>query len=302
MEQEILFNEFQNYVSKNILDFFSNKMCEKFKIYFYELIKWNNIFNLISFKSKRDIIYRHFCDSLYGAKVINDILMFHSSYISPNKKNLCNNCKFKKNILSNTSYVGNNGNGVGNLNKYNKIESNLNSLHTAQIKIADIGTGPGMPGIPIKIAFPEIKLTLVESITKKCNFLTNINKKLGFDIEILNKRAEELGQNSIYRQQYNFVLSRAVSKFSPNLEISIPLLKIGGSFIIYKTKNSIENSKEGLQSIKSALGHLGARLERTMFYKLPERQHEYCILVFVKYKDTQSKYPRKSGIPEKKPL
>jgi len=302
MEQEILFNEFQNYVSKNILDFFSNKMCEKFKIYFYELIKWNNIFNLISFKSKRDIIYRHFCDSLYGAKVINDILMFHSSYISPNKKNLCNNCKFKKNILSNTSYVGNNGNGVGNLNKYNKIESNLNSLHTAQIKIADIGTGPGMPGIPIKIAFPEIKLTLVESITKKCNFLTNINKKLGFDIEILNKRAEELGQNSIYRQQYNFVLSRAVSKFSPNLEISIPLLKIGGYFVVHKTKKSAESLEEGLPAVENALNHLGAKLEQTIPYNLPQQELDYCILVFKKYKDTSVQFPRKPGTPEKKPL
>jgi 16S rRNA (guanine527-N7)-methyltransferase len=303
MSQKKLFNEFRNYVSDNIIPFFSSKMCEKFEIYFHELIKWNSAFNLISFKSKRDLIYRHFCDSLYGAKAINDILTRHSlSFTYDDKENIYNR-KIKENKLNNKQgFHINSGNRHGNINKHNKVWHDLDLSHKAQIKIADVGTGSGMPGIPVKIAFPEIELTLIESITKKCNFLTNINNKLGFSIKILNKRAEELGQNSAHRQQYNFVLSRAVNKFSPNLEISIPLLKIGGHFIVYKTKNSMENSKEGLPSVKTALKLLGARLERTMLYKLPERQHEYCIIIFTKHEDTPTQYPRKSGIPEKRPL
>jgi 16S rRNA (guanine527-N7)-methyltransferase len=256
MENEILFNDFQNYIVKNILPFFSQEMRKNFEIYFHELNEWNKMFNLISFKSKKDLIYRHFCDSLYSAKATNDII----TYLSPKP------------------------------------------LPKKELKVADLGTGSGMPGIPVKITFPDIKLTLIESITKKCKFLENVNTKLGFDIEILNKRAEEIGQLPSYRQQYDFVLSRAVSKFSPNLEISIPLLKVGGYFIVHKTKTSAESDEEGLSSVENAMKHLGAKLEKIIPYKLPYQELDYCILVFKKYKDTPAQFPRKSGVPEKKPL
>ncbi|MDR2427229.1 MAG: 16S rRNA (guanine(527)-N(7))-methyltransferase RsmG [Endomicrobium sp.] len=244
-----LFELFYNYAVSNIITDFTRKQCEQFEIYYEELIEWNKMFNLISFKSENDLIYRHFCDSLYGAKAI-------------------------KEEVSST----------------NKLE------------VADLGTGSGLPGIPVKIAIPEIKLTLIESITKKCKFLENVNKKLGFSIEILNERAEEVGQNADHRQKYDIVLSRAVSKFSPNLEISIPLLKIGGYFIVYKTKNSAQSKEEGIPSIENALRHLGAKLEHVMPYNLPEQNLDYCILIFKKYKDTPMQFPRKPGIPEKKPL
>jgi 16S rRNA (guanine527-N7)-methyltransferase len=277
MENEILFNEFQNYVLENIIDFFSREMREKFEIYFREINEWNKMFNLISFKSERDLIYRHFCDSLYSAKAINNISTIHNSSTIPFNKNE----RLNKNVT--------------------KLTLNL-PYKTLPLKAVDLGTGSGMPGIPVKIALPEIKLTLIESITKKCKFLDNVNNKLRFDIEILNKRAEEIGQNPKYRQQYDFVLSRAVSKFSPNLEISIPLLKIGGYFIVHKTKKSAESLEQGLPSVKNALKHLGAKLERITSYSLPEQELDYCILVFKKYKDTPAQFPRKSGIPEKKPL
>ncbi|MDR1195403.1 MAG: 16S rRNA (guanine(527)-N(7))-methyltransferase RsmG [Endomicrobium sp.] len=248
MNKQELFDLFYNYTISNIISDFTKNQCEKFGIYFDELIEWNKMFNLISFKNETDIIYRHFCDSLYGAKAVKEI----------------------------------------------SSESNL--------KVADLGTGSGMPGIPVKIAIPEIKITLVESITKKCNFLENVNKKLEFDMEIINKRAEEIGQNSAYRQKYDIVLSRAVSKFSPNLEISIPLLKIGGYFIVHKTKNSVESAEEGIVSVENALRHLGAKLERIIEYNLPEQSLDYCILIFKKYKDTPTQFPRNPGIPEKRPL
>lgn len=248
MDKQQLFSIFQDYTKSHIIPFFGEKQKQMFEVYFDELKEWNTKFNLISFKTENDLIYRHFCDSLYSAKAIVKIT---------DKRDL---------------------------------------------KVADLGTGSGMPGIPVKIALPEIKLTLVESITKKCNFLENVNKKLEFDIEILNTRAEEVGQNPDYRQKYDFVLSRAVSKFSPNLEISIPLLKKGGHFIVHKTKNSAESTEEGLPSVENALRHLGAKLVDTIPYTLPEQNLDYCILIFEKYKDTPDQFPRKPGIPEKKPL
>ncbi|MDR3306889.1 MAG: 16S rRNA (guanine(527)-N(7))-methyltransferase RsmG [Endomicrobium sp.] len=249
MEKEELFNDFQKYALTNIIDFFSQEMKDKFELYFTELVEWNKILNLISFKSEKDLIYRHFCDALYGAKVISDI-----------------------------------------------------TSKDAVLKVADIGTGSGMPGIPVKIALPNIKLTLVESITKKCKFLENVNNKLDLSIDILNSRTEEIGQKPKYRQQYDFVLSRAVSKFSPNLEISIPLLKVGGYFVVHKTKKSAESLEEGLPAVENALNHLGAKLEQTIPYNLPQQELDYCILVFKKYKDTSVQFPRKPGTPEKKPL
>jgi 16S rRNA (guanine527-N7)-methyltransferase len=249
MEKEELFNDFQKYASSNIINFFSEEIREKFEAYFTELVEWSKILNLISFKTEKDLIYRHFCDSLYSAKVISDIT----------DKN-------------------------------------------AVLKVVDIGTGAGMPGIPVKIALPNIKMTLVEAITKKCKFLENVNNKLDLSMEILNLRAEEIGQSFKYRQQYDFVFSRAVSKFSPNLEISIPLLKVGGYFVVHKTKKSSESLEEGLPSVENALKHLGAKLDQTMPYNLPKQELDYCILVFKKYKDTPPQFPRKPGTPEKKPL
>ena len=262
-----LFNQLKDYIVSNVIPDFSNDNSKLFEKYFDELIEWNQKFNLISFKSENDLIYRHFCDSLYSAKAILEI------------------------------FYGQGGQGDGAIDQ--KVVNCPVPLTTT---VADIGTGSGMPGIPVKIVMPGIKLTLIESIAKKCYFLENVSRKLGFDIEILNKRAEEIGQNPLYRQQYDIVLSRAVSKFSPNLEISIPLLKVGGYFIVHKTKNSAESKEEGLPSVENALRHLGAKLEKIISYKLPEQELDYCILIFKKFKDTPAQFPRKPGTPEKKPL
>ena len=249
MDKKQLFEQFLDYVRANIIPLFSEENVKNFQIYFDELIEWNQKFNLISYKTEKDLIYRDFCDSLYSAKAIKEI---------------------------NPELEG--------------------------AKVIDLGTGSGMPGIPVKIALPEINLTLVESITKKCTFLENVKSKLKFDIKILNTRAEEIGQSPNYRQRCDFVLSRAVSKFSPNLEISIPLLKVGGHFIVHKTKKSAESQEEGLPSVENALKHLGAKLEKTISYTIPEQELDYCILIFKKYKDTPPQYPRKTGIAEKRPL
>ncbi|MDR1928681.1 MAG: 16S rRNA (guanine(527)-N(7))-methyltransferase RsmG [Endomicrobium sp.] len=254
MKFQNLFDEFYKYVTDNIIPFFSKNMSKKFEIYYYELNSWNKIFNLISIKNVEELIYRHFCDSLYSAKLINIIL------------------------------------------------NEEKSIFYKSLKILDLGSGAGFPGIPVKIVLPNIKLTLVESVEKKCKFLKNINNKLGLNIEILNKRGEEIGQNLLYRQSYDFVLSRAVSGFSTNLEISTPLLKVNGYFLIHKTKKAICNIKDISDSLKNVLECLSINLKKTIFYTLPNKNSEFCILAFKKYKDTPKNFPRRTGIPNKRPL
>ncbi|WP_052569717.1 16S rRNA (guanine(527)-N(7))-methyltransferase RsmG [Endomicrobium proavitum] len=264
-----LFNDFERYVQQNILSAFTAQQTEKFKIYFDALKEWNEKFNLIHFKTDEELLYRHFADSLHSAKVITEILSKQQA--------------LKQGLLP--------------LASKSAVSNTVKS-----IKVVDLGSGSGMPGIPVKIALPQLNMTLVESITKKCTFLEDANKRLGFDIKVLNLRAEEIGQSPNYRQRIDFVLSRAVSKLSPNLEIAIPLLKIGGYFIVHKTKNSAESLEEGLPSVENALKQLGAKLEKVIPYKLPNQELDYCLLVFKKHKNTPQQYPRKTGIPEKKPL
>ncbi|MDR3244481.1 MAG: 16S rRNA (guanine(527)-N(7))-methyltransferase RsmG [Elusimicrobiota bacterium] len=247
MNKELL-NTFQNFVSSKIIDDFSNQQARQFAVYFDLIEEWNKKFNLMSYKSGNDLIYRHFCDSLYNAKIIKE------------------------------------------------FSSNLS------LTIADLGSGSGMPAIPVKIALPQMQITLIESITKKCKFLEIVHQELNLSMQIINDRAESIGQISSHRQKYDFVLSRAVSKLSPNLEIAAPLLKIGGFFIVHKTKDSANSSTEGLPAVENALKHLGLKLDRVFDYNLPEQSFDYCLLIFKKDKDTPKQFPRKAAAMQKKPL
>jgi 16S rRNA (guanine527-N7)-methyltransferase len=179
----------------------------------------------------------------------------------------------------------------------------LNKYFSGNIKIADIGTGAGFPGLPLKMALGEsINITLVESITKKCKFIEHIIEKAKLTgINVQNARAEDLGQNPLFREKFDCVVSRAMSKFSPNLEVAVPLIKTGGYFFVYKTKQSLEGA-EGLASINNAVKELRVELVETFDYTLPYQNMDYCLLAFKKLAPTPAKYPRKPGIPEKKPL
>ncbi|MDR0485188.1 MAG: 16S rRNA (guanine(527)-N(7))-methyltransferase RsmG [Elusimicrobiota bacterium] len=239
---------FKDYVLKEMSEVLSAEKLSQFCLYFDEIIEWNKKFNLISFKDEKDLLFRHFCDSLYGVKLIKELSA------------------------------------------------------SAQLKIADIGTGAGLPGIPVKFAFPQSHITLIESISKKCSFLKNINEKLNLNMEILNARCEEIGQDKKYRGSFDFVLSRAVCKMRANLEISIPLLKKNGCFLVYKTKNSLDDEREGIKSSQNALNQLGAKMHKLFDYRIENYENNYCIAVFKKIKDTPNQFPRKTGIPEKNPL
>ena len=170
------------------------------------------------------------------------------------------------------------------------------------VSVIDIGTGAGLPGIPVKIVLPDIHLTLLESTTKKCTFLEDAVSRLGLkNVSIINDRAEAIGQTPVHRASYDVVFSRAVAKFSPNLEIAIPLSRREGRTFIFKTE-SAATGPEGLPSVEKALTALKTAPDDRFCYSLPGTEHRYCILSFKKTGDTPAQYPRRIGIPEKKPL
>jgi 16S rRNA (guanine527-N7)-methyltransferase len=182
------------------------------------------------------------------------------------------------------------------------VDDYLRTKNPPTLRVADIGTGAGFPGIPIKIVRPDIKLTLVESITKKCAFLEHIAEQLSLQgVTIFNERAENLGRDTAHREKYDIVLSRAVSQFAPNLEIALPLVKIGGQALLYKTKKFADDPA-AMQQGDRALTILGGRHGGRRCYRIPSGEQEYCILEFEKMAATPPAYPRRPGVPEKKPL
>ncbi|BAQ65632.1 16S rRNA (guanine(527)-N(7))-methyltransferase RsmG [Geminocystis sp. NIES-3709] len=166
-------------------------------------------------------------------------------------------------------------------------------------KIIDIGTGGGFPGLPISIVFPDAKLTLMDSVAKKINFIKEVAKKLNLtNIDTLVDRAEVIGQDQNYRKQYDFALIRAVAEISVCLEYSLPLLKIGGITILYRG-NLTEEEKIKIDEITHKLG--GKVVKITNQNTPIQNHHRHCIYI-EKVKLTSKKYPREVGKPTKFPL
>ncbi|OGS03747.1 MAG: 16S rRNA (guanine(527)-N(7))-methyltransferase RsmG [Elusimicrobia bacterium RIFOXYA1_FULL_47_7] len=179
----------------------------------------------------------------------------------------------------------------------------LNNLGASaeNLNVIDIGTGAGFPGLPCKIMMPGWKMTFVESITKKCDFISQAARKLSLDNAfVVNKRAEELAQLKEYRAVFDLLLSRAVTKLQPNIEISIPFIKTGSLAVIYKTEKTATPGELALAG--NALSELKARLREGFTYSIPGQENKYTVLAFEKFAETPLKYPRKTGVPEKKPL
>ncbi len=165
--------------------------------------------------------------------------------------------------------------------------------------IIDIGTGAGFPGIPIKIIYPHLKVTLLDSLNKRVKFLNTIIEKLELkNINVIHGRAEDYAKQKEYREKYELCVSRAVANLSTLSEYCIPYISVGGMFISYK---SDEIDEELLKS-KNAVKILGAKISDVIRFQLPGTDIRRSFIKIEKIKNTPKIYPRRAGIPGKEPL
>lgn len=170
---------------------------------------------------------------------------------------------------------------------------------TKEISMIDVGTGAGFPGIPLKIAFPNLQVTLLDSLGKRIKFLKEVIEKLGLEqIDAIHGRAEDFAKPDMLREQFDLCVSRAVANLSTLSEYCIPYVKVGGFFISYKSEKVIEE----MTAAKNALSILGGELQEQVEFVLPNSDIYRNLLVIKKGKATQKKYPRKAGLPSKEPL
>ena len=213
---------------------------QKFYDYMNLLVEWNKKINLTAITEEKDIILKHFVDSLTVLKYIKD----------------------NKNIV-------------------------------------DVGTGAGFPGIPLAIMNDSLKITLVDSLNKRINFLNEVCSKIKLkNTKAIHSRAEEFGQDNNYRESYDIAISRAVSNITVLAEYLLPLVKVGGKIICMKGPDI----EEELKQAKSAIDILGGKFERCDNFCLPKSDISRNIIIINKIKETPKKYPRKAGTPVKTPL
>lgn len=176
----------------------------------------------------------------------------------------------------------------------------IKSLDLNKIEnIIDVGTGAGFPGIPIKIMFPHIKVTLLDSLNKRLKFLNEVIERLELEnIVTVHGRAEDLGHKLEYRERYDLCVSRAVANLSTLSEYCIPFINVNGIFVSYKASDSAEETKDA----KKAISVLGGKIDKEEIFVLPCTNMKRKIVSIKKEKNTPKKFPRKAGIPSKEPI
>ena len=239
--------EFKDRLSRELNQFsiiLENSQINQFYQYYELLDEWNKVMNLTAITDQKEVITKHFVDSLALVKAMGEI-------------------------------------------------------STKEYKIIDIGTGAGFPGIPLKIAFPQLKITLMDSLNKRIKFLNEVIEQLGLkEITAVHSRAEDLGRDKDYREKYDLSVSRAVANLSTLSEYCMPFVKPGGFFISYKS-GKIE---EELSSAKHAIFLLGGKVNRIESFTLDGAEAERTLIKIEKVSEISKKYPRKAGVPGKEPL
>ena len=233
---------------------------KQFDRYYETLVEWNEFMNLTGITDYDEVLLKHFVDSL--------VLRL------PISRNDNNN--------------------------ENEVISELRTFFEKnELTLIDVGTGAGFPGLPIKIAYPEIKVTLLDSLNKRLNFLNEVIKRLNLTgIETVHSRAEDGGRNKNYREKFDISVSRAVANLSPLVEYNLPFVKVGGYFIAYKSMDIDEE----VENAKNAVKLLSGRIDLVYKFRLPGSDIDRSLIFIKKIKNSPSKYPRKAGLPAKEPL
>ncbi len=173
------------------------------------------------------------------------------------------------------------------------------NIKNKELKIIDLGTGAGFPGIPLKIAFPQLQVTLMDSLNKRVNFLNSVIDELSLvNIDAIHGRAEEMARRTEYRQQFDLCVSRAVANLSTLNEYCLPFVKLDGMFISYKSSDIEDELNLSLNAIKI----LGGKLTEVKKLSLPESDIERSFVMIKKIKNTPKTYPRKPGTASKEPI
>ncbi|TPR23434.1 16S rRNA (guanine(527)-N(7))-methyltransferase RsmG [Apilactobacillus timberlakei] len=174
------------------------------------------------------------------------------------------------------------------------------SLQNDHLSLCDVGAGAGFPSLPMKIIFPNLKVTIVDSLNKRITFLQNLVDALGLDgVELYHARAEEFGgKKSKHREKYDVATARAVARMSVLSELCLPLVKVGGKMIALKAAQAETELENGNQAIKT----LGGQVVSDEEFSLPVSDDKRHIIILNKIKKTPKQYPRKAGTPNKKPI
>lgn len=215
--------------------------CKQLIQYYKLLIEWNEKINLTSITDYKDVVVKHFIDSL---SIVNSMDM------------------------------------------------------NAEYSLIDIGTGAGFPGIPLKIVFPMLDVVLVDSLDKRVKFLNIVIKELGLkNIKAVHARAEEFGHSN-YRETFDICVTRAVANLAVVSEYCLPLVSVGGYFVTYKSADI----KDEIFDSEIAIEELGGAIEDVDIFTLPDTDIERSLIRIYKDFETPDKYPRRNGVPLKKPI
>lgn len=254
----------------------TQKQAEQFQKYAELLVEWNSFMNLTAITEFENIVLKHFVDSVAYTLFENSSDIFSSNGSS-------SKCFMK--IVSRETKASNTINNV--------------SRETSTETMIDVGTGAGFPGIPLKIIYPQWKVTLLDSLNKRVRFLNTVISELGLtDIQAIHGRAEETAQIYDFREKYTLCVSRAVANLATLSEYCLPFISVGGRFISYKS----DNVNEELKSAGQAIQILGGQLVDKKSFVLPGTDIQRSLILIKKVKSTPKNYPRKAGTPGKNPL
>lgn len=182
---------------------------------------------------------------------------------------------------------------------YDSISAAFYVDFTKPYHLCDVGAGAGFPSIPLKICFPHIHVSIVDSLNKRISFLEELARSLQLtDVQFYHDRAETFAQKVEQRESYDLVMARAVARMSVLSELCLPLVKVGGTFVAMKAASANEELEIGQKAIDT----LGGEIEGIHSFSLPEENSDRNIITIKKVKKTPKKYPRKPGTPNKQPI